>query len=775
MSCDSETPSCVGCSSEQSSCVCHRPVRRAALLINLGTPDSPSTGDVRRYLREFLADPFVVKLPRRIAWLTPALSALIAQFRGPKSAEAYRSIWWEEGSPLKVIVERQCAKLRRKLGGDWAVYYAMRYANPSIGEVVGRMAADGITDVVIVPMYPQFAGPTTGTAMEVLYRELRRRGLRLSLSVRNDWYDDRGYIDAQAGLLHRFMAERGFCAEDAFLLFSTHSMPTSYIRDGDPYEGHVRRSMELVLRRLGWPAERTALSFQSKLGPVPWLAPSTEDVLAELAGRGERRIVVCPISFTADCLETLEEIGMQYAELFAERSGGGALHLVPSLNDDDDFIDALAALVRRGPRRLDHAAPLEPLGGSSEHERLHALAERLVMVGVSVPGPLDPADAAGTVTEEDLRDLARERGDAIAAVRALAAEDGIDGCVSVNTCQRSELYALVGQGVDPRSAVAALRRHFFRRADGSWPDHEVAQPAAFTGHRVLHHLLTSALGLSSRLPGETDIAEQIASSARMATHAGTLSPGLRRVFEAVASQATTIRRATGWDRYSRGFGEAALAELGVPSGGGEFVIIGGSTTSKKILRALARDGARHVTFFYRGAARKDIVRFVRSAAPHATRLCVHRYDDPRVIEAIGRADVVVLGLDGRTAVLRRDAIADLRDFVGRPLTVVDFNTHGSTAGLEAVDGVTLIGDEAIREAAALAGRRVQRSPGFVATMAAVRDAIEAVVGRISAGAPCVDRGVRACPMLLGGGDAPTPACASCELLAGGLEQGRIAS
>lgn len=770
MSCDSAQPACTGCSGEQAPCVCHRPTRRAALLVNLGTPDSPSNRDVRRYLREFLADPFVIKLPGPVSWMTPALSALIATFRGAKSAEAYRAIWWDEGSPLKVITARQTERLGQKLGGDWAVYYAMRYANPSIRDVVASMAKDGITDVVVVPMYPQHAGPTTGTAIEALYRQLRRLGLRFSLSIRNDWYDDRGYIDAQAELLHRYMAERGLGSEDAFLLFSTHSMPASYIKDGDPYEGQVRRSMALVLRRLGWPEHRTSLSFQSKLGPVPWLAPSTEDVLKDLAERGEKNVVVCPISFTADCLETLEEIGMGYAEMFEEQSEGGTLHLVPSLNDDDAFIDALAALVRRGPRRIDHETPLEPLSGSSEHEHLHALIDRLIMVGVSVPGPLEAEDRDGSIDENGLRALGRERHDAIAAVRALAGEDGVDGCVSINTCQRSELYALAAHGVDPRDIVGSVRRHFFRRAEVVEPRRAEPQPAAMVGRDVFRRLLTNALGLSSRLPGEIDAAEQVASSARMATHAGTLSPGLRRVFDVVAADAERIRAATGWERFSRGFGETALHRLGVVSAdAGDFVIVGGSTTSKEILRAIAADRSRHVTFFYRGAARKNLVRFVRGVAPHATRRCVHRYDDPSVIDAIASADVVVLGLDSRSPVLTREAIIGARDFGARPLTVVDFNAHGSTDGLEGIEGVTLFGNAAIRRIAAAAGDELMMTDGFQDTVAKVHRAIDGVASN------CGECECKPCALPIEERTNSVQLCSVSSTIAGDCQGGRVAS
>ncbi|MBZ0172134.1 MAG: ferrochelatase, partial [Phycisphaerales bacterium] len=423
---------CTGCTGGNARCVCHRPRRRAALLINLGTPDSTDVSDVRRYLREFLSDPFVIKLPRYGAALTPLLARMIARFRGPQSAHAYGRLWWEEGSPLRVITERQQEKLRDRLGGGWSVYYAMRYGNPSIRDVVARMNADGVTEVVVVPMYPQWAGPTTGTALEVLYRELRRQGLRFNLTVRTEWYDDRGYVEAQAQLISRYIAERGLAPETSYLLFSTHSMPQSYIRDGDPYEGQIRRTVDLVRRRIGWPEERSSLSFQSKLGPVAWLSPSTEDTVVELAGRGEREVVVCPISFTADCLETLEEIGMLYAGQFAEKSGGGRLHLAPSLNDDDEFMKALANLVRKGATSMDPSQPITALCRSSEEEPVQALISRLVMVGIAKPGRLECVNEIAFVDDDCLRSLRRERRDLAECVRACRAQPHVDGCFVFN-------------------------------------------------------------------------------------------------------------------------------------------------------------------------------------------------------------------------------------------------------------------------------------------------------------------------------------------------------
>jgi ferrochelatase len=715
---------CTGCSGGNARCVCHRPRKRAALLINLGTPDSTSVADVRRYLREFLADPFVIKLPGVWRHFTPALAAMIAHFRGPKSAHAYKTIWSDEGSPLRVITERQQAKLRERLGGGWEVCYAMRYGSPSIRDVVAKLAADEVTEVVVVPMYPQWAGPTTGTALEVLYRELRVQGLRFNLTVRTEWYDDRAYIEAQAMLINRFIAERGLAPETAFLLFSTHSMPQSYIRDGDPYEGQIRRTMELVRRRIGWPEERCDLSFQSKLGPVAWLSPSTEDTVAKLAGRGEKNLVVCPISFTADCLETVEEIGVQYARLFQERSGGGTLHLAPSLNDDEEFIKALASLVRKGATSMDAAQPITPLCTSSKVESLKALIDRLVMVGVAKPGRLEHQAEMDFVDDECLRSLRRERTDLFECVKACRAQPHIDGCFVFNTCQRSELYALTDHGGAADRVIPGLRTGFFAHAGAG------VEPVALKGRDAYRRLLKTSLGLNSTLPGDSDVMEQLRSARMMAEHAETLSPGLSRLLDEVERAAGSIREETAWGGYMSDFAAAAMASLDLrwDPARQEGVIIGGSTTSRQLLRIFTEgrpEESDKLTLVYRGTARKDLIKFVRQVAPHARRLRVDRYDDAEVVQAIAHADTIFLGIDAREPVLRREHLEGLRDFSKRGLTVVDFNSFGSTVGLEGLAGVRLIPADRLGQAAAEYGERQIAKAGFSDAFDEARRFVEA--------------------------------------------------
>lgn len=725
MQTETPPPTCGGCAYRGPTCICRPARRRALLLLNLGTPDDTSVSSVRRYLREFLSDPRVIRLPRWLRWLNPVLGNLIAWLRAPKSAKAYAAIWWQDGSPLKVVTERQVDKLRARMGPTWDVRYAMRYAGPSIGQVVADMAEDGVTDVVVVPMYPQHAGPTTGTALAKLYDELQRRGLRWSVTVRNAWFDDRRYIEAQAEAIADAVRRRKLSPDDTFLLFSAHSMPVAQIRAGDPYEGQVRRTAELVRRRLGWPEERATLSFQSKLGPVPWLTPSTEAALKSLAERGERSVIACPLGFSADCVETLEEIGLRYAEQFASATAGrgvaGTLHALPALNDNDEFIDAIATIARRGPESLSPDEPIAPLLPSTKHDDLASLVDRLIMVGVSAPGALDraAATAAGRVSARRLSELAQNRTDILGAVRRISEGSAVDGCLWLSTCRRSEIYALAAPGADFATIESELRARL-----------GAAEARTLTGIAAYRHLVSTASGLHSVLPGDLDVVEQVRSAARMAEQAGGLSADLDRLVASATGIADAAVTDTAWAEFATRFAQAALRELRVSvSPESQVTLLGGSTTSRLLLEWLADGGQDdRITFVYRGRGRKSLVRFIRRAAPECRRLRVGRYDSSQALDATADADIVFCGLDERRPVLTAEALRNRRSPSARPLTIIDFNVHGSTLGLDDVPDIEVVHSRALIEAAARHGRRISRSPGFAAALEEVRRYIDEATG-----------------------------------------------
>ena len=324
--------------------------RRAVLLVNVGTPDSPDPADVRKYLAEFLSDPHVIRLPYWLAWFQKPLGKIIARSRAGASSDKYKKIWTDRGSPLKTIMADQAAALARELPPGWQVFIAMRYGHPTIAETLKQIQNADIDEVVVVSMYPQYSGPTTGTVLRELYRTLRTTAKHLNVSTRATWYDDIGYINAQARLIADYTTKNNLTPDNTHLVFSVHSLPTSYVTGGDPYERHTTRTAELVLRRLGWPVERATLGYQSRMGPSKWLTPDTREVLTQLAEEGEKQVVVCPVSFTVDCLETIEEIGIRYRRHFEET--GGKLFLCPALNTYEPFISSLKNLVLRGPQPM---------------------------------------------------------------------------------------------------------------------------------------------------------------------------------------------------------------------------------------------------------------------------------------------------------------------------------------------------------------------------------------------------------------------------------------
>ena len=309
----------------------------ALLIVNLGTPEAPTPRAVRRYLAEFLHDHRVVQLTR---WLwCPLLHFIILPLRGPKAAAKYASIWMPEGSPLAVHTRRLAGAVQDRLPG-WRVQDAMRYGEPSIGSRLQAWRAEGVQKVVVLPLYPQYSTTTTETVRDVVTRDARGLDVRFI----EDYPVDPGWVAAVVGSIRSWRAEHG---AGEHLLFSYHGLPQRLARNGDPYPQRCEASTRAIVQALGLRDGEWTLTYQSRFGKERWLEPATDTTLQAMAARGVRRVdVVCP-GFAVDCLETLEEIAMQNAELF-HAAGGEALRYIPCLNDAPAHADALAALARRG-------------------------------------------------------------------------------------------------------------------------------------------------------------------------------------------------------------------------------------------------------------------------------------------------------------------------------------------------------------------------------------------------------------------------------------------
>jgi protoporphyrin/coproporphyrin ferrochelatase len=315
------------------------------LIVNLGTPDSPSYFAVQRYLREFLSDRRVIDTSRLI-WL-PLLYGVVLPFRPVRTSRNYRKIWMDEGSPLLVYSQRLAAKVASRLkSGSYAglhIELAMSYGNPSIEAALEAFAGRGIDRLLVLPLYPQYCSSTTGSVSDATNRALKRWRCLPDIRFINHYYDDEGYIEALTGKIRDHWRAVG---ERSHLLFSYHGIPASYAAKGDPYQRQTEETTRLVKSRLGLNDSEWSHCYQSRFGRVAWLQPYTIDTIKKLADRGVRKLTVVSPAFAVDCLETLEEIAIEYKDKFLEW-GGESLTLVPGLNDDDAHAAALTNIVKK--------------------------------------------------------------------------------------------------------------------------------------------------------------------------------------------------------------------------------------------------------------------------------------------------------------------------------------------------------------------------------------------------------------------------------------------
>jgi ferrochelatase len=316
--------------------------RTAILLANLGTPSAPTPSAVRSYLAEFLGDRRVVDLPRLLWW--PILYGIILTTRPAKSAQKYAKIWTPEGSPLKLHTERQAKLLRGLLGeaGDkqTIVAWAMRYGEPAIGAVLDKLAQEGADRIVILPLYPQYAGSTTASVYDAVDAWRKRHpGVASFIDIR-EYGEHPGYVAALAASVREHWQANG---RPDKLVMSFHGIPKRAVEKGDPYADQCRRTAHLLAAALDLEAADWQLTFQSRFGRAEWLQPYTQPTLEALARDGVKRVdILCP-GFVADCLETLEEIGMECRDAFLA-AGGSELNYIPCLNERPDWIEALAAI-----------------------------------------------------------------------------------------------------------------------------------------------------------------------------------------------------------------------------------------------------------------------------------------------------------------------------------------------------------------------------------------------------------------------------------------------
>jgi len=336
--------------------------KRAVLLVNLGSPESTSVPDVRRYLREFLGDDRVIDKPAQ-PFRSILFNGIVIPLRAPKSAHAYEQIWTKDGSPLVVTSKSVQTKLAGALGPTTPVYLAMRYGNPSIASIIAQIVADGTDEVLLFPQYPHYAMSSWETVAVKVYEEAERQAPKLRVTSVQPFYQDADYIEALYAVTAPYLKK-----PHDFLLFSYHGIPERHLRKGDSshahcltvndccntcspvqstcYRAQIFATTRALVARAGIPAERYSVSFQSRLVGEPWLKPYTDFELKRLPAEGKKNLLILCPAFVSDCLETLEEISGEGKETFME-AGGTAFEQIPCLNDQAPYIDFLANRVQQ--------------------------------------------------------------------------------------------------------------------------------------------------------------------------------------------------------------------------------------------------------------------------------------------------------------------------------------------------------------------------------------------------------------------------------------------
>ncbi|MFD1952237.1 ferrochelatase [Sphingomonas arantia] len=320
----------------------HPPVpkpRIGVLLMNLGTPDAPDAKSVKRYLGQFLSDKRVIEIPQ-LLW-QPILRGVILNVRPKKSAHAYAQVWREDGSPLQAITTAQSLALKDRFGSGVLVEHAMRYGNPSIPDKLAAMKAAGCERILLAPLYPQYCAATTATANDQAFAVLAKMRWQPALRTMPPYHDDPDYIAALHASIDASLAQLDF--EPQRIIASFHGMPKRTLALGDPYHCHCQKTARLLSESMGRPI---TIAFQSRFGPAKWLEPATDLTLASLPAQGVKSVAVVAPGFSADCLETLEEMAIRGRETF-EEAGGERFAYLPCLNDSDLGVALLEKLVAR--------------------------------------------------------------------------------------------------------------------------------------------------------------------------------------------------------------------------------------------------------------------------------------------------------------------------------------------------------------------------------------------------------------------------------------------
>jgi len=608
------------------------------------------------------------------------------------------------------LAAARASALEASLPEGWAVFSAIHRGEPNIATALESIEDAGFEDLVVVCDHPYFSRHTTRMALRELYRLLSHLRTPLNVTIRADWYDDIAFVNAQAALLAKHAADHGLSPADTYLSFWARR-PTGGPGDcSDPYYAQVRRSAELVAERLGWPPRMVSLRFLEN------------DVTAErltfrkVTGRA---ILACPLFALLEREQLVTAVcGSSDPTLSVPRD---AIYVCAPLPGEEAFVGALRDIVLRGSRPAPHVGhSAAPLLTPERHARVESCpCQDLFMVGVSLASPMesmrlstrasDPSAFAAVKQPRLVRRRLLER----VRDRSELAEAFV-----WDTCQRIEFYGWTEEGIDGPSTdrlMEDIRCELFgNERDGLYVEHLV-------GRDALHHLLRATCGLESRLPGDMDVAEQLRTACRIAQCVGAAGARAQALTEWAVEAAEAARKETRWGRFSAGYCAAALSGVFSDRADivtrGRHVIVGGSTTSRSVLRALSERfhvPQDQLTVVYRD--HHGQMKLLRKAVGSGTRLRVHSYTEPVVLRAVADADFVFFGVDQVEQIMDMRALAELRDFAARPLTLVDFNSFGSIRENSAITGVTLLDSTRLDGAVAAHAAVTVSAPGFAAAV-----------------------------------------------------------
>lgn len=601
---------------------------------------------------------------------------------------------------------RLATALTAVLPAGWHVAIAVREDPSAIAAAVRAIVAHGTDDLVVVPLDPAYSTARTGVILQDLYEALRQEREHISVAVRTTWYDDAGYVNALARYLAAPDSPLALHGGDAHLRFVAPTLPGPNGRPDALYARQVRRTVELVVARLGWPAGRWSLAFE----PVSSMARAAPRRPDPDRGTPAHHTVVCQLPFPA------------------ETDGDGSesrAHTCSPLWSTDPFIGALRGVLLHGPQRARGGervrSPLLPVACGSD-ANTEPVAE-LVMVGASVTnglgfgrGPIQRSSEPGALA------LVKQR--TRKALRAMLdwtrEQTPLREAFAWNTCQRIELYGWLPVTEDA-AARACLIGRIRHALFGAAPPPGL-RVNVLAGPEARHHLMRTACGLNSALPGDRDVVAQLQTACRIAQCAHTAGARATALVDAATILARDVGIHTTWGRYRAGYCAAALARIcevdGVRPDRFHHVVIGGSTTSRSILSTLAEEHDvphRQMTLVYRD--HHGQMRQLRAALGGGRRVRVHAYDEESVLRAIANADFVFFGIDQAEPVLDATALLGLRDYGVRPLTLVDFNTFGSVAGQECLGAIALWSAKELDQAVVAQAAVTSSRSGFAAALA----------------------------------------------------------